>query len=195
MKYLLSLIFIISVFTVMAQEKTSLPYYEIPAYPESYTAGSVAARMIDGLGFRYFWATEGLRSEDLAYKPGADTRTTEETLTHIYEMSVLIINSVTQTPNTGPPGVKPVFAEMRKQTLENLKTASDRLRIATDTEMKDFKLIFKRDSNTQEFPFWHQINGPIADCLWHVGQVVSFRRASGNPFTDKANVFTGTARK
>jgi hypothetical protein len=61
--------------------------------------------------------------------------------------------------------------------------------------MKDFRLIFKRDSNTQEFPFWNQINGPIADCLWHVGQVVSFRRASGNPFTDKANVFTGTVRK
>jgi hypothetical protein len=195
MKYLLYLLFVTALFPVSAQDKGLLPYYEIPAYPETYTAGSVASRMIDGLGFRYYWATEGLRSQDLSYKPGADTRTTEETLTHIYELSILIVNSITKTANTGPPTVKLAFSEMRKQTLENLKNTSDRLRNASDTEMKDFKLIFKRDSNTQEFPFWHELNGPIADCLWHVGQVVSFRRASGNPFTDKVNVFTGTVRQ
>jgi hypothetical protein len=49
--------------------KTELPYYEIPDYPESYTAGAVAARMLDGLGFRYYWATEGLRDEDLVFRP------------------------------------------------------------------------------------------------------------------------------
>jgi hypothetical protein len=114
MKHLLSLIFVISSFTLIAQDAASLPYYEIPAHPESYSAGSMAARMIDGLGFRYYWATEGLRPQDLSYKPGVDTRTTEETLIHIYELSILIVNSVTQTPNTGPPGVKPVFSEMRK---------------------------------------------------------------------------------
>ena len=44
---------------------SKLPYYEIPDYPETYTAGSVAARMLDGLGFRYYWATEGLNEDDL----------------------------------------------------------------------------------------------------------------------------------
>ena len=29
-------------------------YYQIPDYPESYTAEAVAARLIDGLGFRYY---------------------------------------------------------------------------------------------------------------------------------------------
>ncbi len=86
---------------------------------------------------------------------------------------------------------KLTFEEMRKRTLENLKAASDRLRPTTDNEMKEYKLIFKRDSNTTEYPFWNQINGPIADCLWHLGQVVSFRRSSGNPFTDKVSVFSG----
>ena len=38
----------------------TLPYYQIPDYPSSYNAATVAARTIDGLGFRYYWATEGL---------------------------------------------------------------------------------------------------------------------------------------
>jgi hypothetical protein len=39
-------------------------------------------------------------------------------------------------------------------------------------------------------PFWHIINGPIADALTHVGQINSFRRLAGNP-TPKVNVFIG----
>jgi hypothetical protein len=181
--------------SVFSQDK-SLPYYEIPSQPETFTAGGVASRMIDGLGFRFYWATEELRPEDLAWKPGNDTRTTEETITHVYEMTALILNSTTNTPNVrSDPKPKLSFAEMRRGALENLKKASENLRTKSDAEMNGLKIIFKRDNNVQEFPFWNQINGPIADCLWHVGQIVSFRRSSGNPFTDKASVFTGTVRK
>jgi hypothetical protein len=180
---------------LVAQDKT-LPYYEIPPQPENFTAGTVAARMIDGLGFRYYWATEGLRPDDLTFKPSQEARTSEETLTHIYELSVIIVNSTTKTPNLPEANKEKIsFTEMRKRTLENLKAASDRLRLSKDSDLKEYKLVFKRDTNTTEFPFWNQINGPIADCLWHVGQVVSFRRSSGNPFTEKASVFTGKVRE
>ncbi len=77
-----------------------LPYYEIPEYPETYTAGTVAARMVDGLGFRYYWATEGLRDEDLAYKPSEEARTTAETIDHIYGLSKVIVNSTLKKPNS-----------------------------------------------------------------------------------------------
>ena len=178
-----------------AQDKP-LPYYEIPPEPESFTAGTVAARMIDGLGFRFYWATEGLRPEDLSYKPNPESRTAEETIDHICQMSKMIVNSTTKTPNIPDPNRKKLtFEEMRKQTLENLKTASDILLKSTDKEMEGYKIVFKRENNPAEFPFWNQINGPIADCLWHVGQIVSFRRSSGNPFTDKVSVFTGKVIK
>jgi hypothetical protein len=193
MKSLLCL-FVFVQLTLSAQDNI-LPYAEVPAYPESYTAGAVASRMIDGLGFRFYWATEGLRAQDLAYRPGADARTTEETIAHIYEMSYIIRNATTKTVNTPTQAVKLPFAEMRRQTLENLKVASDRLRIVKDDEMSDFKILFKRGDSVSEFPFWNEINGPISDCLWHVGQIVSFRRSSGNPFSEKVNVFTGTVRK
>jgi hypothetical protein len=42
----------------------------------------------------------------------------------------------------------------------------------------------------RELPFWHIVNGPVADALTHVGQINSFRRLAGNP-TPKANVFWG----
>ena len=56
--------------------------------------------MVDGLGFRYYWATEGLRDEDLAYKPSEEARTTSETIDHIYGLTKVIVNSTLKKPNS-----------------------------------------------------------------------------------------------
>ena len=172
--------------------KDKLPYYEIPDYPENYNQGTVAARMIDGLGFRYYWATEGLRDLDLNYKPNDEARTTEETIDHILGLSNVIVNSTTNkvTKKTDYAGL--TFAQKRKMTLNNLKTAADILRESKD--LSQFKIIFKGEKGLTEYPFWNQINGPIEDAIWHCGQVVSFRRSSGNPYNSKASVFTGKVR-
>ncbi len=195
MKYLTILLPFLLAAGLKAQEAAPLPYREIPDYPESYTAESVAARMIDGLGFRYYWATEGLRPEDLAYKPSEDARETAETIDHIHGLTVTIVNSVLKKPNVrGEAKPELSFEEKRKATLENLKTAADLLRTG-DVKLEDCKIVFQNGDNTSEFPFWNQINGPIADALWHCGQVVSFRRASGNPFNSKASLFSGKVRE
>ncbi len=170
--------------------KTKLPYYEIPDYPETYTAGSVAARMLDGLGFRYYWATEGLTENDLNFKPSEDARTSGETIEHIYGLSKVIVNATLKKSNDGGNNVSEfTFEEKRKQTLENIKTAADILRHSED--VSQFKLIF----GAREFPFWNNLNGPIEDAVWHCGQIVSFRRSSGNPYNSKASVFTGKVRE
>jgi uncharacterized damage-inducible protein DinB len=173
---------------------SDLPYYEIPEYPKTYTAGSVVSRMIDGLGFRYYWATEELKKEDLIYKPSEKGRTCGETLEHIYSLSKVIVNATTNTPNDRSVVEGELdFEAKRKQTLENFKKASIILRNSKD--LTDLKLIFKSNQGTNEFPFWNNINGPIADAIWHTGQVVLLRRASGNPFNSKASVFTGKLRE
>lgn len=169
---------------------TELPYYEIPDYPETYTAGSVAARILDGLGFRYYWATEGLNEDDLQYKPSAEARTNGETVEHILGLSKVIVNATLKKGNDGNNEVSEMtFAERRQQTLINIKTAADILRKSDD--ISQYKLVF----GEREFPFWNNINGPIADALWHCGQVVLLRRASGNPYNSKASVFTGRVRE
>jgi hypothetical protein len=187
--------FLLLPLSTMAQSEQVLPYYEIPKEAENFSAGTVASRMVDGLGFRYRWATDSLRKADLDFKPGENTRTTLETLAHIYELSIIIVNSTTSTVNEFPDTKAMTFVEMRAKTLENFYRASQKLRAAKDTDLKGLKSIFKRQNGTRELPFWNIINGPIADALWHVGQVVSFRRSSGNPFTDRVNVFTGTVNK
>jgi len=194
MKFLFSSLILLTASSLGAQDK-SLPYFEILSEPENFTAGAVASRMIDGLGFRYYWATEGLRTQDLSHKPSKDARSSEETVAHIYEMSILILNATTKTANIPGQDKKLPFAEMRRVTLTNFKNASANLRIATDQQMKDFKFIYKDDKQTVEYPFWNMINGPIEDCVWHVGQLVSFRRSSGNPINSKAEVFTGKLEK
>ncbi|NNL16211.1 MAG: hypothetical protein HKO81_06180 [Flavobacteriaceae bacterium] len=185
MKYIGLLILFFSITATMAQED-KLPYHEIPDYPDVYNACTVAARMIDGLGFRYYWATEGLRDKDLSYKPNEEARTTDETIDHIFRLSRTILNSTLNIDNRKNDGDEILsFKEKREQTLLNLKTSADILRDASD--LSQFKLIF----GATEFPFWNNINGPIEDAIWHCGQIVSFRRSSGNPFNSKASLFTG----
>ncbi|NNF75732.1 MAG: hypothetical protein HKN00_11140 [Flavobacteriaceae bacterium] len=179
------------IMTANAQDQ-NLPYYEIPDYPESYNACTVAARMIDGLGFRYYWATEGLTEKDLAYKPSESGRSTDETLDHLYGLSNFIVTTAMKKPVGAREEITMTSAEKRAATLRNFKTAADILRNSTD--LSQFKIVISRGENTSEFPFWNNINGPIADAIWHCGQVVVLRRASGNPFNSKVSVFTGTVR-
>jgi hypothetical protein len=175
---------------------STLPYREIPSYPDTFTPETVVARMIDGLGFRYFWATEGLRTKDLSFRPTDSSRSSEETIDHILDLSQIIINSLKGVTNviSGEETLPMSFEQKRKKTLDNLKISSDLLK-SPSIKLKDIKIIFQNGDNKSEFPFWNQINGQIADALWHVGQVVSLRRTSGNPINPKVDVFTGTVLK
>ena len=186
-------LFLINYHLMEAQnEPDQLPYQQIPEAPENYTEGNVVARMVDGLGFRYYWATENLGPEDLMYKPSSEARTAGETLDHILGLSLVILNSAEHKINEGIDATSMDFDEKRRMTLKNLKKAGDIFRESKD--LSQFSIIFKGENGNREFPFWNQINGPIADALWHCGQIVSFRRASGNPMNPKVSVFTGKLR-
>lgn len=185
MKKLIFSIILISICKINAQDK--LPYYEIPEAPKEYTAATVASRMIDGLGFRYYWATEGLTEKDLEHQPSPSARTTGLTIDHILGLSQVILNATLEKPN-GDKQPEMTFAEKRKKTLLNLQKASEILKKSKD--ISKYKMIFGKT----EFPFWNAINGPIADAIWHVGQIVSFRRSSGNPFPKGVSVLRGTKK-
>jgi uncharacterized damage-inducible protein DinB len=199
MKNLVIILFILIVSgnNVFAQEQYSikdseLPYYQIPDYPESYTAENVAARIIDGLGFRYYWATEGLTQQDLDFRPANDGRSTSETIDHILGLSYTIVNASLNKPNVFPRDEQfDTFEEKRKKTLENIYQASKVLKESNEDMIDELKVIFKRNESTNEYPYWNMLNGPIADAIYHTGQVVTHRRSSGNPIDPKVRQFTG----
>ncbi|MCB0600739.1 MAG: hypothetical protein KDC28_05910 [Saprospiraceae bacterium] len=191
MKKLLLVLAVISSLSLYGQDKPY--YYEIPPVPETYTATTAVARMVDGLGFRYFWATEGLRDEDLQFKPSAEARTSFETIQHIYGLTFVLLNTAQGKP-TGPNDANlTTFAEYRNATLENIRQASEILK-QPETDLEELPMAFQRSGGTKEYPFWNLINGPISDALWHVGQVVTFRRSSGNPLPAGVNVLEGTKK-
>ena len=182
-----ALILCTSVFS-QEESKDKLPYYEVPEYSKEFTAGTMAARMVDALGFRFYWASNDLTEKDLAFKLNEDGRSTTETIDHIYDLSKIIVNSTLKKPNSRGDKEEMTYTEKRAVTLKNLKTAAEILR--TSDDISEFKIIF----GEQKIPFWNQVNGPIADAIWHCGQIATYRRASGNPINPKVNHFSGKVR-
>ena len=195
-QFLIFIIILVFNLGIMAQEtKTNdLPYYEVPEYYETYSAGTVAARMVDGLGFRYRWATEDLRQVDLDYKPTDSSRTTIQTIDHILGLSRTIVNAINKVPSDFTKQQPELnYEQKRLETLENFKKASEILQNASS--LADFNMHFISGRGESEFPFWNCINGPIADAIWHTGQVTVLRRASGNPISKKVSFLTGKIKQ
>uniref|UniRef100_UPI004049E4B9 hypothetical protein n=1 Tax=Gelidibacter sp. TaxID=2018083 RepID=UPI004049E4B9 len=175
--------------SLIAQETEELPYYQLPEYSETYTAGTVAARLVDALGFRYYWASANLSDDDLSFMHQENSRTTGETIDHILDLSYVIVNATLQQANSKNDTSLMTFEDKRKQTLYNLQIAADILRVSDD--ISQFYII----SGERKTPFWNAINGPISDAIWHCGQIASYRRASGNPINPNVNHFMGTVRE
>lgn len=182
------LIYVFSL-NVSSSAQSELPYKEIPSYPANYTQGTVMSRMIDGLGYRYYWATENLRTSDLDFKPETLARSTFETMEHIYGLSFMILNASKNQVNHRRDPVQMTANDLRLATLYNLKSASEA--IALVENLDELTILFEGSTGREALPFWHVLNGPLADAIYHTGQMVSFRRTSGNPMNPKVNVFMG----
>ena len=173
-----------------------LPYHTILDYPTSFESGAIISRTIDGLGYRYYWATKDLRPEDLDYTISSDSRPAKETLDHLYGLTMLIKNASTNSPNIRPqPENEMTWDEQRSATLMAIKSASDAFRKMDKNQVSEMNIIFQRGENKSEYPIWNLLNGPLADAIYHVGQIVSYRRASGNPLDPRVNVFMGRNRE
>ena len=81
---------------------TQLPFKSIPQYPDNYKSGNIIQRIIQGLGYRYYWATEGLTDKDLKYRPSNKAMSSYETLEHIYGLAETINNTSLKKVNYRP---------------------------------------------------------------------------------------------
>ncbi len=157
-------------------------FYEIPDYPESVSGTSVLVRLLDGLGFRFRWSTEGLSDDDYKFRPAPDCMSIEELVRHVWSL----VNWVCQSMQLKKFGKHDDIRLVRRSVLEITHALREALISKSDEELAVVQI--------RERPFWHIVNGPIADALTHVGQINSFRRLAGNP-TPKANVFRGLPPK
>jgi hypothetical protein len=138
----------------------------------------VIARLLDGLGFRLHWATEGFSAEHYAFSPGQGCQSIGELAHHIWGLTHRVYMSVFGREEQRPEG----SPAQRAHTLEMLHKLRERFCSLQDEDLEALTV--------NGYPFWHMINGPLADALTHVGQINAFRRLAGNP-TPKAGLFTG----
>lgn len=156
--------------------KQSLPFREVTRYPDGVTPSAILVRLLDGLGFRFHWATEGLRIEDYAYSPGAGCMTIGQLVDHVWGLTNWIVIHAQLPKEPRPEG----YPARRAHVLVLIQRLRDYFTTLSAEELARVRIEGK--------PFWHLINGPLADALTHVGQINSFRRLAGNP-TPEANVF------
>lgn len=191
---LITLIFLftLSINAQTDKKEIDLPFSEIGEYPTDFSQANIISRMIEGLGYRYYWATKSLTENDLNYKSSEDARSTIQIIEHIYSLTIMISSSF-EKKEFKFTSVTYNYDELRTKTLLKLKYIHDELRSNPDFSQLFIK--FERGGTKMEFPFWNQINGPISDALWHCGQVVMNRRSSGNPLQSDVNVFVGKTSK
>lgn len=169
-------------------------YQNIKEAPESYESGNIISRFIDALAFRYYWSTEGLTEKDLAYKPSETGMSTQETLEHMVWLTIMIKNALTRgvsdrAINLELKGMD--FNSLRNQSLENLEFASDKARGYSSADLEKLTVVIRNKDKDFTAPLWNMMNGPLSDALYHTGQIVSFRRSSGNPLPKGVNHFLG----
>ena len=95
----------------------SLPFSSIPDAPTVYTATTVMSRMMDGLGYRYFWASEGLTEDVLDYRAEPSCRSLRETLDHIHNLVQMIEYSVSGQTYPIPEPEIPADVDVRSESL------------------------------------------------------------------------------
>ena len=180
--------------TIMSQ--TSEYFKDISEYPTEINNGNIISRMINGLGYRYYWATEKLRENDLRYRPSNDAYSTKETMVHIFTLSKTLYNTTLSKINERPDiDIPSDYENIRNETLRFLEKASKNFSNLNSEELNQMKIKFNRGGTIKSFPIWNLLNGPIADAIYHTGQIVSFRRTTGNPIDSSVNVFMGSYRQ
>jgi hypothetical protein len=170
---------------------TGLDFSSIPPGPAQVSGGAVLTCLVAGIGFRFYWVTEGLRDEDIALRVIPEAMSIAELTVHVLELAEWVAEAAVAIPKAdGTPNGDPAFPENRRRALEMLALLRDRFSAMRDEEISAIRL----PARAGGLPWPHIINGPLADALTHVGQINLLRRASGNP-VPKANVLLGQPPK
>ena len=165
-----------------------LPFEDISKTPNDLTATNTLLRMVEGLAFRYRWATENLSEENIKFKPHPTSMSIEEVNAHIFDL-VDSTNRVFGGEKQNKDSLNS-FKQIRMKSLLVLENLSEKLK-----KMNGEDLLEIEKKTSRKLPFWYLINGPLADALTHVGQITSWRRIAGNPQLKGLNVFIGTSDK
>ena len=145
-------------------------FRSVAEYPPRQDANGVLIRLIDSLGYRFHWATEGLTTDDYAFSPGGGCMTIGELVGHVWGLVNWVHFSAFGEGSGAPRAEDP--EDQRDQIYGMLFAIRTYARTINEEALFDLRIDGR--------PFWHILNGPLADALTHTGQITAFRRLNGN---------------
>ncbi len=143
-----------------------------PEPPQEISASNAIARMLDGLGYRLYWALRGLGEEDCDYRLCEGAKSIHEIIEHILDLVNWMYMHIYGQQMKRPENI----IEQGREVLRALEQLRKFLIEMEDKDLPNYKL--------EDLPFWNFINMPISDALHHVGQLAILRRATGNPIVE-----------
>jgi hypothetical protein len=156
-------------------------FQSIDGYPDSVSAENIVVRLIQGIGFRFYWATEGLREHDYEFD-GGGLNSIAAMMQHILRLLRWVRSEILPEALAGADEGSTV----RDNVFAELQMLQKGFAGMSARELQGLRI--------EGLPFWHIINGPMADALTHIGQINVLRRIAGNP-APAANPFTGRGRE
>ena len=131
------------------------PYKELPSPPEKISSGAILARMIDGIGFRYQVATDGLTDNEVNFLPTDGSMNMIELLEHIYK--VLFWGYRACDDQLEYRKDLATYDDYRNETLEICQAFKKKLLTMSDEDLNQISIFLKRKNKT--FTFWYLIKG------------------------------------
>lgn len=158
--------FFISALLFGQDNKVQLPYSEIPKYPRKSTTGIVMAKLIDELGYKYYWVTDSLLNDELKYTFNS-SNLPRVLLKSVHQISESIVNCTSEAEiKQGKKIEEFSFADYRINTLLNLKGASNNI---------------IENGEASLFLNWDLFIKSIASSDAYCDQIIQFRENNGNP--------------
>lgn len=156
-------------------------YKELPGTPDIIDAITMLGHVIDSLGFRYYWATEGLTDDDLSFSPAEGAMTLGRQMAHVLRL-VQWTDIAMRNSDERVKEEERAYTDMRQDTLAAIDTLKQTV---TSGGVEGLQAV-----EAFGLPFWNLVNGPVTDCFTHVGQINSYRRILGKP-SPQINYFSG----
>jgi len=150
----------------------TVPFYKIPDPPAAASAGAILGRLADAIGFRFRWATEGIRDADLPFKPAADCWSLAQLIDHIADLLEPVAKAVGARQHP-PLAQQAGFVALRARILDLSAGLSARFKAMPDADLAG--------ASAGKLSVWTMVNGNLADILTHIGQILSWRRLAGSP--------------
>lgn len=167
-------------------------YKKLPIPAKTVNVNTLLSRQLQGLGFRYYWATHELRKEDYDHRLSDSSRSILEIMDHVFSLCLTVLNSLKDEPNIRPvPALKLDPVLLRRKTLSLIHDIEKTVMTMNASDLENVMITFSTKKGIITYPFMYLMNGPLADTLTHVGQILSFRRSNGNPQEAGVNVFLG----